>query len=650
MILKRVRVQNFRAIRDATVEFGLHTAILGGNGAGKSTILRAIERFYAPSSAVESDDFFGRKFDDPITITLTFTGFNEDEVNRFGDRIRGDELTVSRVFEAGGGRSNGRYFGTTRQYAPFAEIRASDTGAREKRAAFALLAPELGLAPAANAEELAARMAQWEADNPEACEDRVDDGAFFGFSNVARGNLQKSTSFVFIPAVRDASADSVDGRGAVVAKLMELVVRSAVQQRADVKGFQQRVSAEYKDLIDPEKLPELNELAGGLSGTLKDFYPDAAVALRWQPVADFSIPLPAADVLLEEDGFQGPVDRKGHGLQRAFIVTLLQHLARAGSADIQAAVAGELGEEAPNQGRYVLPGLILAIEEPELYQHPTKQRHFAKVLRQLSDGSLPGVAAQTQVMFASHSPLFVALDRFDEVRLARRRRLLENQEKECAITRSTLERVAGRLAQAHQAPEGKFTPGSLRPRLHIVGPELAEGFFADMVVLVEGISDRAALLAVASSEGFDFEAYGVAVLWVDGKTKLDKPTIIFQELGIPTFLIFDCDGGKDAKANHALQRLHGCQDCQDAVDRVEDDYASFSGSLETVLREEISVDIFNEVIAATQIALGMEEREEVLKTPAAMSMAIRMAAEKGKVSPTLQAIVAKIRQRRAALS
>jgi len=53
VILKRARIKNFRSIRDADVQLGPHIAILGGNGAGKSTVLRAIERFYAPSTTIE---------------------------------------------------------------------------------------------------------------------------------------------------------------------------------------------------------------------------------------------------------------------------------------------------------------------------------------------------------------------------------------------------------------------------------------------------------------------------------------------------------------------------------------------------------------------------------------------------------------------
>ena len=68
MQIKRLRVRNFRSIREETVEFGAQTALLGPNGAGKSTILRALDRFYGQSTQMDPDDFFGRNFAEPIEI------------------------------------------------------------------------------------------------------------------------------------------------------------------------------------------------------------------------------------------------------------------------------------------------------------------------------------------------------------------------------------------------------------------------------------------------------------------------------------------------------------------------------------------------------------------------------------------------------
>src|SRR5690606_28365701 len=107
-----------------------------------------------------------------------------------------------------------------------------------------------------------------------------------------------------------------------------------------------------------------------------------------------------------------------------------------------------------------MPGLVLAIEEPEVYQHPTKQRHFASVLTALSSGALPGVAATTQVIFASHSPLFVSTDRFDEIRLCRRTLVEDQQFKECRLSVATLDQIAKELETGWNRAPGSFTAES----------------------------------------------------------------------------------------------------------------------------------------------------------------------------------------------
>lgn len=697
MILKRLRIKNFRSLRDAEIELTPQTAIIGANGCGKSSLLRAIDRFYSSTSSVELDDFFERRVHEPIEIALTFTGFTNEEKEVFNSRIQNHEMTVVRVFDAGGGRSNGKYYGMTLQHAPFAAIRAS-TGAIDKKSLYNEIRQSSNayssLPQVKKADEIDASLAQWEEAHPDALALLRDDGQFFGFSNVARGNLQRSTSFVFIPAVKDAALDAVDAKGAAIARLMELVVRSAIQRRQEVRDLEADVATKYKELIDPKKLPELGTLSEDLTDTLQEFYSDAAVLLEWQPPEDLTLPMPSAKVLLKEAGFDGPVDRKGHGLQRAFIFTLLQHLGLAAAAQAstpsgaaefsgqaettklastestahaeQAAAGGDVSQIIPQPAQtdelceaeakqpYVLPGLILAIEEPELYQHPTKQRHFSKVLTKLSNGGLPGVATATQVIFASHSSLFVSMDRFDEVRLARREPS-ESGGSECKLFASNLAAVARRLEAAYNKTQGSFTAETLRARLHIIGPELAEGFFADLVVLVEGASDLAALLAASALEDADFEANGIAVLSAGGKTNEDRPAAIFTELGIPTYLVFDCDkrpsGAIDGlKQNKALQILMSAAETYDAKTEVFANFASFEVNLETTLASEIGEDVFNSHISRVSIEYGMSGRDDVTKAPFAMREVLKGAAQDGCRSPTLARIVRAIMEKRQAIA
>ena len=252
-------------------------------------------------------------------------------------------------------------------------------------------------------------------------------------------------------------------------------------------------------------------------------------------------------------------------------------------------------------------------------------------------------------MFASHSSLFVSVDRFDEVRLARRFSPADGGDRECRVTTTDFATVIGRLAAAHQQDPNTYTQEGLRSRLHVIGPELAEGFFADVVVLVEGVSDKAALLAAARVMGIDLEALGIAVLNAEGKTKIDKPAAIFTELGIPTYVVFDCDAARNGEApnNHALQRMLGEQAPFDCETRVTPAYACFHEKAEQLLSDELTPAIFDAEVLAAQARFGIKKKE-ALKTPAAMSAVLQNAANQNHRSATMEAIITAIVARRGA--
>lgn len=47
MIIKSVQVKNFRSIKDEILQCDKLTALVGANGSGKPSFLRAIELFYS---------------------------------------------------------------------------------------------------------------------------------------------------------------------------------------------------------------------------------------------------------------------------------------------------------------------------------------------------------------------------------------------------------------------------------------------------------------------------------------------------------------------------------------------------------------------------------------------------------------------------
>jgi putative ATP-dependent endonuclease of the OLD family len=170
---------------------------------------------------------------------------------------------------------------------------------------------------------------------------------------------------------------------------MDLVVRSILARKEDLRKLKESTQKEYEKILDPANLKDLEMLAERITGTLKTYVPTASVEMEWLPLTELEIPLPKADVKLVEDGYASPVSRTGHGLQRAFILTMLQHLALAQN---NAGISRDSIEAPQTPGQEKLPSLVLAIEEPELFQHPNRQRLLATIFQTLASGSTPGVA------------------------------------------------------------------------------------------------------------------------------------------------------------------------------------------------------------------------------------------------------------------
>jgi putative ATP-dependent endonuclease of OLD family len=96
MIIKSVRVSNFRCIRDETLECDGLIALVGPNGSGKSTFLKALNKFYEPGAKFVKEDFYGNETKEPIIISVTFNDLSPPEKEMMRSHMNGDELVVEK--------------------------------------------------------------------------------------------------------------------------------------------------------------------------------------------------------------------------------------------------------------------------------------------------------------------------------------------------------------------------------------------------------------------------------------------------------------------------------------------------------------------------------------------------------------------------
>lgn len=648
MIIGSVHVKNFRSILDGTLECDRLTALVGRNGAGKSSFLRAIELFYEPSAKVTEEDFYAEDTNADIEIAITFIDISKEAKDFFSYYIDNDTLTIVRVFSLSPGKKLGTYHGMRLQNPDFHEVRTAGgkTDIRNQYNELRQKEDYSSLQNVRSADQALEELEKWESENVDKCVRMRDDGQFFGFTEVGRGYLGRHTRFIRIPAVRDAAEDSIEKRGSFITEIMDIVVRSTLARRKELISFKEGTQRTYQELMDPSRLTELKTLETQLTGTLQSYAPDTGVSLLWSNLSEIDIPMPQAQVKLIEDGYETSVLRTGHGLQRAYILTMLQHLVAARVKETDETENESEDEITEVREERTLPSLALAIEEPELYQHPSRQRHFASVFLKLAAGVIPGVAENTQIFYTTHAPLFVGLDRFDQVRLLMKEKGLEdNKPKVTKVSKAELSKVAEEIWIAKGKEGEMFTEETMRPRLQsIMTPWMNEGFFADVVVLVEGEDDRAAILGTSKALNKDFDSAGISVIPCMGKNNIDRPLTIFKLLGIPFYVIWDSDqGDKDSNPaeNRYLLRLLG-QTEEDWPNKVGEQFACFKVNLETTLEEEIGKEMFEEYLSEIQKEFGIAKKEQALKNPLVIQSIIEKVNIEGKNSSTLNKIIENI--------
>lgn len=641
MIIKSVIVRHYRAIEEATLDLDSLTYLVGRNGAGKSTFLNALGVFFGALPVNGEGDFYRRETSTPIEIVVTFADLGADAEAEFARYVRQGCLLVTRRYEWDGARvANGSYYGVTGQFPGFAAIRSVD--GRDRIRAYASAREEYGLALAKSVAAVDSALLDWEERHTGDLELTQDDGRFFGYRNVAAGKLDKYIDFVLVPAVRDASADAGGGGDSALRRLVDAVVSRSVAIDVPLAELTKKLNRDYETLLEAPALA-LDELQSRMSRTIQRFAPGTSVDLDWGPMPSVRLLPPSPIAQLTDDGFTGDVATKGHGLQRAYMMAALQAL-----AEVEAMRGSASSSATTNTSRR---GLLLAVEEPELFQHPAQARFIARTFEELTSDE----ARQVRVLACTHSPIFVDVRTFDSLRRVQKRPAEEGMA--VAVKLADLDQVALRLQEVHMALR-PFTGVGLKPGLvALMNPYVNEALFADFVVLVEGEEDKALLEAnLPRTAGWaDVQAQAFAIVPVGGKTLLDKMSAILGLLEIPHFLVFDRDGeqGDDADKvahwNRVLGRLAGLGDPSEMPDTgCWDRHAVFAPTVTKVVDTEMGHDRWLAIRDAVCRDLGIEIRASVVKNREVLGKMLDRAASQGLSSPSLdhaaEAIVRAVRR------
>jgi putative ATP-dependent endonuclease of OLD family len=528
MRISKVRVQGYRCIEDLSISFDDLTALIGTGGVGKSAFLRALEWFF-DDTHLDEEDLFLSYGDDPVraeelivTVSFDLLGAADKEIlGRYGG---GETTTFTRIGRPG---EKSKLSGTALRCPDFAEIRAEVDG-RKRKGLFAAFVEERGQdfgfesAPRKIA-EVDLMMDEFERANPSRCEVENDDANhLFGWGGGPK--LRDRFDYVLVGATLEAADAMGGGQGSALSRLLSDIGELDEDTEREVDELQKETEAKLEALISSARAPDLLRISQRITERMQSHAPGAQVELA-DEISPLGRPKPQVVAKLREgDAHPTEVDRQGHGLQRALVIAVLHAL-----ADTAAGVHLQDGDVAEPRA------LMLAIEEPELYQHPFQARALAESLRALANTPSEEKPRSLQVAYSSHSPHFVRPALFENLRILRRASDL------------TTTQVAGDSARVAEilknAGLSMDLPGRVRQTL---AKSLEEAVFARAALLCEGPTDAALMGAVAAREA-SFDALGIAVADCHGKSIIPLAYAIMQQLGIKAYVLFDADAGLEER-------------------------------------------------------------------------------------------------------
>ncbi|GJL65167.1 MAG: ATP-dependent endonuclease [Nitrospirales bacterium] len=472
----------------------------------------------------------------PIEITCVFIDLNDDAKDDLKAYVRQNELAVTAkaTWDAATSRAEVKQVGirkVMRDFVPYFEAAEQKAKAGELKSIYSSIRESYeDLPPPAAMAAMQSALREYEEANPSLCEEVESGSQFYGWSK-GSNLLGKYIQWVYLPAVKDPSDEQDEQKNTALGSLLQRSIRSEVDFTEPLEKLRLSATEEYRRLID-EKNSVLDDIAGKIESQLQSWaHPGARVELNWHfdDQKSVSVADPFARVKVGEGEFLGEIVRAGHGLQRSFLVSMLQVLADLEESD--------------------RPILLLGFEEPELYQHPPQAKHLATLLESLS-------LSDTQVIATTHSPYFVSSRGYENVRLV----TADPETYVSSIHQFTYTQLSTDLAGAlGDAPQ---QPSELMASVQqIMQPSQTELFFCKVPVLVEGPEDISFLSIYMQKNNLwsEFRKLGCHFIPCIGKTNMSRPLAIAKGLGMQPFVIFDGDCDKaSGRAGCQQQRDNGC--------------------------------------------------------------------------------------------
>lgn len=291
-----------------------------------------------------------------------------------------------------------------------------------------------------------------------------------GFENVLSDTLP---AFYLLRASTRCSEETKLVKTTNFGKFLDLIFR---EMDSDFREWDNKINELRREAEKTDMGAPLIKVAQEISQVLRDQFSDADVKLKPQIATRADI-LTALDVFIDDDR-DLPIFNKGQGTQRAFVFAILRVLAK------------KLNEERPASGREK-KGIIIAIEEPELYLHP----HQQKIIYSLLKGLAQQTSEQIQIIYSTHSSFMVHIEDYQYIGMVR---------KPDVSTGTKLFQCIEEIFSGEPKREFQL--------LCQFDPERNELFFAKKVIFVEGDTEKFSLPVILDKIGINSVQKSISII------------------------------------------------------------------------------------------------------------------------------------------
>lgn len=528
MRIKSVEIKGFKSIDFTGIRFTVDNiaAFIGKNSTGKSNLLEALECFFY-NRTLTVDDYHCNNTGSSIEITVAFTlDENDYKFDLLSCTNKKGILQIRKIFACGAKPtaevvgswcySSEDIFNPYIKYtaASFKKIITTDEVQSFLKNNFS------NRTITTHDQYITALKEYWERcweNMPKKWDDTI-------VQPLSKELAAALPQYYYLPVTYTVDDETKLGKNSRFQIIYNHILGSieSILNDTHIQKIEKHIDQLYRKAGIEKRRKNVNKLLASIDNTGSQ----TRMHLEFSPI-DLKALSQRTTTLMIDDGYDSNVASKGHGIQRDSIFRLLQAYLQL--ADIQ------------NKANF-----ILAIDEPELYMHPTYKRALYASFIDLSKRGC-------QVFYTTHDPAFVSVARFDDIHIVRKEQVYHHS---TTVANCSLKKI--KTTSAFKKACKSKSDSAIRLELqHKCHGEQNEGFFADRVIIVEGATEQYALPIYFDKIGYNLDTANVAIVTAESVTLVAQLCTIFSALGLPCYCIFDGDKPKDKDYQEYLLYLNG---------------------------------------------------------------------------------------------